>query len=294
MNRRSFVASGSAILFGAFGLSQAQRPAIGLNFELSNFSDKDPENIDILVVDFNKLEITPQYLDESQSMTIKVDLEVDDYGTYESNLDDVTVTNGENQQLSGDIEPIVVEGIDEDIKISGSITVNIEHPDIKDSYSRQFSINSGEIPESGVSRWAFEQDVTDSWGSNDGTRYGGGFTSSSAVGNYAYSFNGSDYVRFDNPYEGFPKTLCAWINTTDSDGYPAIIRDDYHTQDSYSGISLQYNGSSWSLQIGDGGSRASTNRRSHKSATDVSDGKWHLLVATADGIDDVDIYLWRR
>lgn len=141
MKRRKFIfSSGSAILTGGFALSQSQHPAVGLNFELTNIPDKDPKNVDSLVVDFNKLEITPQYLDESQSMTIESKLDISGHEENEPSGDTVFVTNGETKQLSDTIGPMVADGIDTDSSISGTVTVTIDHPDIKDSYSRTFII----------------------------------------------------------------------------------------------------------------------------------------------------------
>jgi len=49
------------------------------------------------------------------------------------------------------------------------------------------------IPDSGVARWKFEQDVTDSWGSYDGTdNTSAGYTTDAAVGEYAKSLDGAD------------------------------------------------------------------------------------------------------
>ena len=51
------------------------------------------------------------------------------------------------------------------------------------------------IPDSGISRYEFEQDVTDSWGDNDGTdNTSAGYTTDAAVGSYAKSFDGVDDV----------------------------------------------------------------------------------------------------
>ncbi len=48
------------------------------------------------------------------------------------------------------------------------------------------------IPDSGISRYEFEQDVIDSWGDNDGTNNGATFTTSAQVGDYAADFDGTD------------------------------------------------------------------------------------------------------
>jgi len=72
----------------------------------------------------------------------------------------------------------------------------------------------GVIPDSGVARWKYEQNVTDSWGDNDGTRNGGSFTSNAVVGNYAYSFSDGDYVDVGVlPLSG-SISVAAWVYPT--------------------------------------------------------------------------------
>lgn len=151
MKRRNFIlSSGSAILTGALGLSQTQRPAVGVNFELSDVPNKNPEDVDRLTVDFSKLEVTPQYLDESESMQITVSLNLDDHGKDESDPTSVSVTNGVTERLSDDVEPLVVDIVDPDITISGTVNINVDHPDIQDRYRSQFNVNTGDIPDNGV------------------------------------------------------------------------------------------------------------------------------------------------
>lgn len=54
MKRRPFlVASGSAILTGT-GFSELQKSALGLDFEIENIPDKNPSNVDSILLDFNK------------------------------------------------------------------------------------------------------------------------------------------------------------------------------------------------------------------------------------------------
>lgn len=74
------------------------------------------------------------------------------------------------------------------------------------------------IPDSGVARWEFEQDVTDSWGGNDGTdNTSAGYTTSAPVGSYAKVFDGvDDYVGVGANWTfggGQDFTVSAWINT---------------------------------------------------------------------------------
>jgi hypothetical protein len=71
-----------------------------------------------------------------------------------------------------------------------------------------------DIPDSGVSRWEFEQDVTDSWGSNDGSITGDPlFVTDSAEGSYSLDFDGTDDL-VTAPIQSFPTpfTWSIWVN----------------------------------------------------------------------------------
>jgi hypothetical protein len=91
--------------------------------------------------------------------------------------------------------------------------------------SADYSVEPGIEDSAAVSRWAFDGDVTDSWGNNDGTdNTSAGFTSN-AIRGQAKSFDGDDdwinisalqslsqytlsaWVKSDNPADGNTKTL---------------------------------------------------------------------------------------
>jgi hypothetical protein len=97
-----------------------------------------------------------------------------------------------------------------------------------DINSQTVEIEVTDIPDSGVSRWKFEQDVTDSWGSNNWTdNTSNGFTTDAKVGDYAKLFNGTDdYLENgDIITETGSWTLTAWVYLTDSD-YSEIYSTD--------------------------------------------------------------------
>lgn len=81
------------------------------------------------------------------------------------------------------------------------------------------SIEFSAIPDSGVSRYEFEQDVTDSWGSNDGLLVGSpSYTTTAKVGAYALDFDGvDDGVDTGKNFvpEGEPQSITAWVNIPD-------------------------------------------------------------------------------
>jgi hypothetical protein len=161
MKRRDFiVASGSTVLSG-LATSQIQRSAIGLDFEIST-PDKDPSKVDSLVIAFEKLEITPKYLDESEPVNVQGKVEVG--GRIEkSNEVQTSVVNGGTKNLENDVDSIVLDGLNTSSTISGDVTVSIDHPDIQDSYSRQFYVNGSEIPDSRF--YNFESGDSSGWNS---------------------------------------------------------------------------------------------------------------------------------
>lgn len=153
MKRRNFVvASGSIVMTAGISSSQFQEPAVAVDFEVS-VPDKDPEQVDNLILNFKKLKITPNYIDENQSMTINCQAEVG--GTVkESNSPAVDVVNGEIQDISDEIEPIRID-VNTQSVISGEITVNVDHPDIQETYVQNFNVTPENIEiftESGISK----------------------------------------------------------------------------------------------------------------------------------------------
>jgi hypothetical protein len=87
------------------------------------------------------------------------------------------------------------------------------------------------VPPSGLARWEFEQDVTDSWGNNDGSLSGATFTTDSAVGSFALSFDGNDFVAI-NPL-GFDWTsswsVSVWSKSPSQSSAHVVSADDQNT-----------------------------------------------------------------
>lgn len=83
------------------------------------------------------------------------------------------------------------------------------------------AIGGSAIPDSGVSRWEYEQDVTDSWNGNDwADNTSAAFTTNAQVGTYAKLFDETqdDYLELgDIITETGAWTLTAWIYVTADD-----------------------------------------------------------------------------
>jgi hypothetical protein len=167
MKRRNFIlASGSTVLSGIVA-SRIQRPAIGLNFEIST-PDKDPSKVDSLVIEFETLEITPKYIDEKEPVSIQAKVEVAGR-VKKSNEVQASVVNGETKELEDGIDSIVIDGLNASSTISGEVTVSIDHSDVQDSYSRQFNITGEEIPDSVVHQYPISTFSTSTWNDNVGS-----------------------------------------------------------------------------------------------------------------------------
>jgi sialidase-1 len=83
------------------------------------------------------------------------------------------------------------------------------------------------IPDSGVARYEFEKDVTDSWGSFDGTDNTSDGYSTGQVGSFAKDFDGvDDYVSIPTNFGIFDGSqdfsVAAWLN------YPSISGDLFY------------------------------------------------------------------
>lgn len=143
------------------------------------------------------------------------------------------------------------------------------------------------IPDSGVARWEFEQDVTDSWGTYDGTdNTSAGYTTDPAVGAYAKSFDGNDdyvnigdfsvfttppfsvalYIRTSLSDSNFDGSQRPFTKSNDGGGFAGwFFLGDIIDQDG--NLVFQANGDSNS------GFRVS-------STTAINDGNWHQAVVT--------------
>jgi hypothetical protein len=159
MKRRNFILeSGSTVLTG-LGAGKLARPAIGIDFEISEPSGQDPSTVDSITISFKKLELTPQYVDESETMTVQAKLEL--AGETETSEIQVSVRNGETKNLSDDMSSLVVDGIHTSNSLNGDITVSVDHPSVQDSYSRNFYISEPDIPDSDIENW--ESGTLDNW-----------------------------------------------------------------------------------------------------------------------------------
>jgi hypothetical protein len=250
MRRRDFVlTSGSAILTG-LATSHLHKPAVGINFEIST-PDKDPSEVRSILVDFETLGITPQYLNENKNMKVQVKIEVSNQTKTSDELQ-TSVKNGTTKQLGNDIDPIVIDGINTDNSIRGTVTVLIDHPNIKDKYAKTFTFDSGNIPDSALTQnlvawYRFENGDARDYASNsefpnttfgNATSYSGTISNATHLTNNgvedfangtqtgAFKFDGqSNYIYNDSfpAYGDEARTIMAWCWIANTDSFMNIL-----------------------------------------------------------------------
>lgn len=178
-----------------------------------------------------------------------------------------------------------IDGYVDDVRIYNRVLSNTE---IQDLYN--LSEPSGyEVTESfvqsnndgGISRYKFDGDVTDSWGSNNGTSHGVSYS----PGVYVQSakFDGSNYIDVPfNMTDYNPLTVSAWVKPTDTSTRNAILEGNDGTNEAIFRTDTQerlafftYDGSPYGVT---------------KTGTVPTD-KWSHVVGTYDGLSGYKVYI---
>lgn len=153
MERRKFLlASGSAVLAGN-GIGLLQRPVLGLEFELSATPNRDPSNVDSILIEFTDLKIMPNYLDESTGIDIKAELDIENRKPVEKTVSGLSFNNGEiidadtiKRRSGEDLSFLSVDELNKSTSLGGDIRILVSHPDISDkSYQKRFTISQTNI-----------------------------------------------------------------------------------------------------------------------------------------------------
>lgn len=144
-------------------------------------------------------------------------------------------------------------------------------------------------PDSAVARWAFEQDLNDSWGSNDLTdNTSAGYVSGFApTGSYAKDFDGSDdYAHADNAVADFTtgvsQSVACWLKLDDTSNFQRIINQN----DNDNGLRIVYQPADTTIEIGLENSGNLQRLEYNFSAT----GTAEFLCLTKDSSDNVTLY----
>jgi hypothetical protein len=150
MNRRKFLlSSGAAVLTGTSLTAINQKPSLGVSFTISGTeTNKNLSNINSIQVSFETLKITPQHLSENEDLNVKAKLQV---GSSDPKIKETTVSssklnNGKNYQLSSDIGYMLIDGLQLSGQnyVTGSVIINVDHPDISKRYKKTFNISNSE------------------------------------------------------------------------------------------------------------------------------------------------------
>jgi len=144
-----------------------------------------------------------------------------------------------------------------------------------------------------VSRWEFEQDVTDSVDGNNGVLTGGTFTTDNQVGTFALSLDGSDdfvEVPFNSNLTPSELSLSVWFKTDSNTGDFDKIggKQGPRFDQSYY---LALRGDKPGKPIRFNVSKTSSTISGVFSTTDVSDNNWHHVVGTLGPSNGQTIYI---
>jgi hypothetical protein len=149
MKRRDFVvASGSAILSG-YLIDNSNKPVFGAKFELTS-ENADPAKTQSVLLKFNRLRITPQYLDDNENLQVRVIVKFEDGTKKIKTADQISFENGQKIGLqeiqsrsSVDLSSILVDGISTSKSIfEGNVTIEVSHPQTgKKDYNRRIQLS---------------------------------------------------------------------------------------------------------------------------------------------------------
>jgi hypothetical protein len=218
------------------GVRELRETAVGLNFELNNADlDSDPTKISSILVEIEDLNIVPKYLKDEEPLDVGVQLSLETGDKTTKKASSVRFKNGEVIGLekirsrSKDISSVTIDGVKTDVsKLNGTVKISVNHSDISEqTYRQKFRISSDSVfvPSSGVSRWNFEQDLSDDWDNNYGENSGTSFVNSSKIGNYSLSCSGGDHIDVGTlPLSGSMSVSC-WINPRNFNDQSFIVNN---------------------------------------------------------------------
>jgi hypothetical protein len=141
-----------------------------------------------------------------------------------------------------------------------------------------------DIPDSGVLKYGFNEGsgttATDSFGSNDGAINGASFTTTSAEGSHALSFDGNVGENVDSSLVPDTTNNFSWAVRFKT-SFPTTDSEEAHilsTNDGNDGVSIAF--SSGDLRVEGGGGVESDNT---SSISGLGDGVYHSAIITFDG-----------
>jgi hypothetical protein len=155
MKRRNFIVASGSTVFSSLVHSGFQRPVIGLDFEISDSAiNSDPSTVNSFLINFDRLKITPQYLNDDQDITITVILKIEGEDISKKKATGVSFRNGETitsekiySRSGTDISSVLGDGFSTNKSfLTGDVEIIIEHQDIsKKSYNESFTVTNSRI-----------------------------------------------------------------------------------------------------------------------------------------------------
>lgn len=274
------MASGGAILTGGT-IGGIGRPTVGVEIEISSVTDISPNSLTSVLVELDRVQLVPKYLDDSRGLDITAEVDLGDGDTGTKTAENVTFTNGENinivkiqRRSDTDISNIVVENLNKSgSTVHGTLNIQVSHPELKESYNQIFYIsNETTIVDN------FESQNLSAW-TNQGVS-DGSISSDSAEGSYslvvsAAGSNGNYYRSWNPPSSGIFDLAFDW--KVENVGDFATVADFADTSaDAADG---------WGRIVHTGGDGSAVEIESASSRTNVGSmnfGQWYSVSITLD------------
>lgn len=250
MNRRRFIiCSGTALLgINKIGVSE---PAVSVDFQLDRIPETDPDSVSSIAIEFTKLELKPKYIENTQEATINISTSLIGYDNSDSvqvnkRIDD----NSPHDLLSeNQVNSLILDNIEvgNTKSLSGEINIEINHPEVSESYKRRFTITDVPLPDAVNYHWDHNESSGSTIGENinglDANINGAEWKKTSQGKSYL-KYNGSDYSPIPNSRDKLnfilsgECTIAGWIRP-----------DDLSTSGTITGVYGTSNGETYKLEV---------------------------------------------
>jgi hypothetical protein len=238
MNRRKFVTNTGLATVGSsfFGIHLLSQSAMATSFEFNSIQSL-PENWDSPAINLNisKFNVETSNIDISNPLTITIKAGIGNTLAQVTPPIELTLDTGDGiNDISNNIGPIDLTNSSEvnvssqNLSVDDILDINIQIELECDEVSTKSDVNQvvlniieGDLPDSGIARWTFDDSDTvdstslDKWNNNDGTIVGNVTTSSQGIQNESYSFDSGNNNHISvppiNPREKI--TVSAWVKS---------------------------------------------------------------------------------
>lgn len=292
MKRRGFFLASASMLSSGSVLSVNREPVVGVEFELSTIPERDPSNINSVMVDFSGFKLTPRYIDYSESLSVEIVINID--GNSKTVSEDVSLARGEivnKEDISSQL-PIRVDGVETSEKsINVNIEVNVSNSSIgTETYNQSFTITDNPIMNGLVSYYPVSNNgstvIYDAVGDRNGQISGASWSTDTAVGSHSLRFQGGDSINIPSPVDPTEKndnfSISFWAKPKSGEGSAPILEystgsNDLHIWQYDSENDFYLNPKRNSNRIGRNNGEIALDQWSHYTVLyDDSDGEYRL------------------